>query len=108
MPSKFEYFINIPLGQIKSEPGSDDANKNELIAFLKKEGLIKQYAAKDGAVQAEGIPETFEEMFSYYYDLACKDSKAMSVLFIDIDFFKNYNDYYLFHFYCCFKSMFFE
>ena len=63
MPSKFEYFINIPLGQIKSEPGSDDANKNELIAFLKKEGLIKQYAAKDGAVQAEGIPETFEEMF---------------------------------------------
>ncbi|MFM2333702.1 MAG: hypothetical protein RIQ74_2549 [Pseudomonadota bacterium] len=37
---------------------------------------------------------TFEEMFSYYYELACKDSKAMSVLFIDIDFFKNYNDFY--------------
>ena len=37
---------------------------------------------------------TFEEMFSYYYELACKESKAMSVLFIDIDYFKNYNDFY--------------
>lgn len=37
---------------------------------------------------------TFEEMFSYYYELACKENKAMSVLFIDIDYFKNYNDFY--------------
>lgn len=37
---------------------------------------------------------TFEEMFSYYYDLACRETKSMSVLFIDIDYFKNYNDFY--------------
>ncbi|MDH1376809.1 GGDEF domain-containing protein, partial [Acinetobacter junii] len=37
---------------------------------------------------------TFEEMFSYYYDMACKENKSMSVLFIDIDYFKNYNDFY--------------
>ncbi|UTO18581.1 diguanylate cyclase [Acinetobacter sp. Z1] len=37
---------------------------------------------------------TFEEMFSYYYEMACKETKSMSVLFIDIDYFKNYNDYY--------------
>ncbi len=37
---------------------------------------------------------TFEEMFSYYYDIACKENKSMSVLFIDIDYFKNYNDFY--------------
>ena len=37
---------------------------------------------------------TFDEMFSHYYDSACKDKKSLSVLFIDIDYFKNYNDYY--------------
>lgn len=37
---------------------------------------------------------TFEEMFTYYYESACKESKALSVLFIDIDYFKNYNDFY--------------
>ncbi|WP_038342214.1 diguanylate cyclase [Acinetobacter sp. A47] len=37
---------------------------------------------------------TFEEMFSHYYEQACKDRKALSVLFIDIDYFKNYNDFY--------------
>jgi integrase len=63
MPRTFGYYVNIPQGQIKAEPGSDDAKKNELIDFLKKEELIKQYAAKDGAVQAHDTPETFEEMF---------------------------------------------
>ncbi|MCH7304512.1 diguanylate cyclase [Acinetobacter sp. Ac_3412] len=37
---------------------------------------------------------TFEEMCTYYYDLACKERKSLSVLFIDIDYFKNYNDFY--------------
>ena len=37
---------------------------------------------------------TFEEMFTHYYNLACKESTSLSVLFIDIDYFKNYNDFY--------------
>lgn len=37
---------------------------------------------------------TFEEMCRYYYDLSCRERKSLSVLFIDIDFFKNYNDFY--------------
>ncbi|RZF51631.1 diguanylate cyclase [Acinetobacter halotolerans] len=37
---------------------------------------------------------TFEEMCSYYYDLACQEQTSLSVLFIDIDYFKNYNDFY--------------
>ncbi|OBY75036.1 diguanylate cyclase [Acinetobacter gyllenbergii] len=37
---------------------------------------------------------TFEEMCTYYYELACKERKSLSVLFIDIDYFKNYNDCY--------------
>ncbi|WP_151742848.1 GGDEF domain-containing protein, partial [Acinetobacter sp. TUM15113] len=28
------------------------------------------------------------------YDLSCRERKSLSVLFIDIDFFKNYNDFY--------------
>lgn len=37
---------------------------------------------------------TFEEMCTYYYDLACQEQKPLAVLFIDIDYFKNYNDFY--------------
>jgi diguanylate cyclase (GGDEF)-like protein len=37
---------------------------------------------------------TFEEMCRYYYDVSCRERKSLSVLFIDIDFFKNYNDFY--------------
>ncbi|MBJ9958293.1 GGDEF domain-containing protein [Acinetobacter courvalinii] len=37
---------------------------------------------------------TFEEMCTYYYQQACKELTALSVLFIDIDYFKNYNDFY--------------
>lgn len=37
---------------------------------------------------------TFEEMYTYYYQQACKELTALSVLFIDIDYFKNYNDFY--------------
>lgn len=37
---------------------------------------------------------TFEEMCTYYYQQACKEHTALSVLFIDIDYFKNYNDFY--------------
>ena len=37
---------------------------------------------------------TFEEMCTYYYEVACKERKSLSVLFIDIDYFKNYNDFY--------------
>jgi len=37
---------------------------------------------------------TFEEMCTYYYEVACKEQKSLSVLFIDIDYFKNYNDFY--------------
>lgn len=37
---------------------------------------------------------TFEEMCTYYYQQACTEHTALSVLFIDIDYFKNYNDFY--------------
>lgn len=37
---------------------------------------------------------TFEEMCTYYYQQACIEHTALSVLFIDIDYFKNYNDFY--------------
>ncbi|RPE30588.1 diguanylate cyclase (GGDEF)-like protein [Acinetobacter sp. BIGb0102] len=37
---------------------------------------------------------TFEEMCTYHYQQACKEHKPLSVLFIDIDYFKNYNDFY--------------
>jgi hypothetical protein len=48
MSRTFSYTVNLPKGQIKAEPGADDKNKNELLAFLKDEDLIKQYAAKEG------------------------------------------------------------
>ena len=37
---------------------------------------------------------TFDEMFEHFYQLACQTSKPLSFLFIDIDYFKNYNDFY--------------
>lgn len=42
------YIVNLPKGQIMAEPGTDDANKAELLEFLRDEELIKQYAAKEG------------------------------------------------------------
>ncbi len=37
---------------------------------------------------------TFDEMFGHFYQLACQKNKPLSFLFIDIDYFKNYNDFY--------------
>lgn len=64
MPRIFSYTVNLPKGQIKAEPGADDKNKNELLAFLKEEDLIKQYAAKEGVDLTDSAGQTLEEIFS--------------------------------------------
>ncbi len=63
MIKPFSYFVNLPKGQIKAEPGADDANKNELLEFLKNEGLMKQYAEKAATDRVEATSQTLEEMF---------------------------------------------
>ncbi len=37
---------------------------------------------------------TFDEMFDFFYYRANQEKRPLAVLFIDIDFFKNYNDFY--------------
>src|SRR5690606_10889504 len=37
---------------------------------------------------------TFDEMLDVYFSQAKRESSSLSVLFIDVDFFKNYNDFY--------------
>ncbi len=37
---------------------------------------------------------TFDEMFDFFYYRAKQEKRPLAVLFIDIDFFKNYNDFY--------------
>lgn len=64
MSRTFSYTVNLPKGQIKAEPGADDKNKNELLAFLKEEDLIKQYAAKEGVDLIDSGGQTLEEVFS--------------------------------------------
>lgn len=63
MPKPFGYFVNLPKGQISAEPGADDANKNELLAFLKNEELTKQYAEKEGVERIDAGSQTMEEIF---------------------------------------------
>lgn len=63
MPKPFGYFVNLPKGQISAEPGADDANKNELLAFLKNEELTKQYAEKEGVERIDAGSQTIEEIF---------------------------------------------
>ncbi|MFW1916298.1 GGDEF domain-containing protein, partial [Acinetobacter sp. ULE_I064] len=35
-----------------------------------------------------------DEMFDFFYYRANQEKRPLAVLFIDIDFFKNYNDFY--------------
>jgi integrase len=63
MTNPFGYFVNMSKGQIKAEPGTDDANKNELLEFLNKEGLMKQYAEKVATDGLEATSQTLEEIF---------------------------------------------
>lgn len=37
---------------------------------------------------------TFDEMLNVYFSQAKRDNSSLAVLFIDVDFFKNYNDFY--------------
>jgi hypothetical protein len=64
MPKPLGYYVNLPKGQITAEPGDDDANKNELLAFLKNEELTKQYAEKEGVERVDAGAQTMEEIFS--------------------------------------------
>lgn len=64
MPKPLGYYVNLPKGQITAEPGDDDANKNELLAFLKNEELTKQYAEKEGVERIDAGSQTMEEIFS--------------------------------------------
>ena len=64
MPKPLGYYVNLPKGQITAEPGDDDANKNELLAFLKNEELTKQYAEKEGVERVDARAQTMEEIFS--------------------------------------------
>lgn len=37
---------------------------------------------------------TFDETLEIYFDRSCREETALALLFIDVDFFKNYNDHY--------------
>jgi integrase len=65
MTAILQYFLNLPKGQFKAEPGKDEANMKELLNFLKDQDLVKQYAAKEGVSQEriEAFRQLIENQF---------------------------------------------
>ncbi|ENU42579.1 GGDEF domain-containing protein [Acinetobacter seifertii] len=68
------------------------AEINEQILRIEASELL-QLSQQDALTQISNR-RTFDEMFDFYYYRANQEKRPLAVLFIDIDFFKNYNDFY--------------
>lgn len=63
------------------------------IALKLKSDLLEELSMYDGLTH---IPNRrfFEEVYEKYYKKSLREGRSMGVLMIDVDHFKNYNDYY--------------
>ena len=68
------------------------AEINEQILRIEASELL-QLSQQDALTQISNR-RTFDEMFDFYYYRANQEKRPLAFLFIDIDFFKNYNDFY--------------
>lgn len=65
---------------------------NEQILRIEASELL--HLSQQDALTNISNRRTFDEMFDFFYYRAKQEKRPLAVLFIDIDFFKNYNDFY--------------
>lgn len=82
-----QYLINLELQETKEK--LEEANN----ALKVKNDMLKEQAMNDGLTH---IPNRrfFDEMYEQKYKEVLRDKKTLAVLMIDVDYFKNYNDFY--------------
>ncbi|MEB7640836.1 GGDEF domain-containing protein [Acinetobacter pittii] len=68
------------------------AELNEQILRIEASELL--HLSQQDALTNISNRRTFDEMFDFFYYRAKQEKRPLAVLFIDIDFFKNYNDFY--------------
>lgn len=68
------------------------AELNEQILRIEASELL--HLSQQDALTKIPNRRTFDEMFDFFYYRAKQEQRPLAVLFIDIDFFKNYNDFY--------------
>ena len=68
------------------------AELNEQILRIEASELL--HLSQQDALTKISNRRTFDEMFDFFYYRAKQEQRPLAVLFIDIDFFKNYNDCY--------------
>ncbi|EXD51128.1 diguanylate cyclase domain protein, partial [Acinetobacter baumannii 662545-1347] len=68
------------------------AEINEQILRIEASELL--HLSQQDALTQISNRRTFDEMFDFFYYRANQEKRPLAVLFIDIDFFKNYNDFY--------------
>lgn len=68
------------------------AEINEQILRIEASELL--HLSQQDALTQISNRRTFDEMFDFFYYRANQERRPLAVLFIDIDFFKNYNDFY--------------
>ena len=68
------------------------AELNEQILRIEASELL--HLSQQDALTKISNRRTFDEMFDFFYYRAKQEQRPLAVLFIDIDFFKNYNDFY--------------
>lgn len=88
----FFYKYNAYLKRAQSFLSNQLAEINEQILRIEASELL-QLSQQDALTQISNR-RTFDEMFDFFYYRANQEKRPLAVLFIDIDFFKNYNDFY--------------
>ncbi|MDW7585430.1 diguanylate cyclase [Acinetobacter baumannii] len=68
------------------------AEINEQILRIEASELL--HLSQQDALTQISNRRTFDEMFDFFYYRTNQEKRPLAVLFIDIDFFKNYNDFY--------------
>ena len=68
------------------------AELNEQILRIEASELL--HLSQQDALTNISNRRTFDEMFDFFYYRAKQEKRPLAVFFIDIDFFKNYNDFY--------------